>query len=82
MSSGPLNVAVTAGKYYVLGVGSNCSAGYYYDNTGGYAGANAGIGVFSNNRWSNAYPGPSNGYVPAATGTSVQAYAQKVVFGP
>jgi hypothetical protein len=79
VNSGIVDLPITNGTYYVLGVGWNCSATYYYDGSG-WDGFDAGIGLFANNRWDNAYPGPSDPYLPPSTGTSSLAYAQIVRF--
>ena len=40
--------------------GWNCAATYYWDNTGTYAGHDAGIGIFNVSHWDNSYPGASD----------------------
>jgi hypothetical protein len=82
-SSGPIDLPITAGTYYALGVGWNCAATYYWNNAGTYTGFDAGVGNFTNSRWDNAYPGPSDFYVPPNTGTGTTTYAHHVYFsGP
>lgn len=79
-ASGIIDVPTTSGNYYVLGVGWNCTATYYYQGGGGWAGVDVGIGAFENNRWDNAYSGASDFYIPPNTGTSSTAYAQRIYF--
>ncbi len=82
VESGPINVDITSGQYYVLGVGWNCSATYYYAQ-GGWAGFDGGVGTFANSRWDNAYPGISGAYIPPNTGTGGTAYLHRVLWaGP
>ncbi|MCX4248051.1 hypothetical protein [Paraliomyxa miuraensis] len=73
-------VPVIAGNYYILGVAWNCSATYYWDGTGAYAGVDAGIGIFNVSHWDNGYPGASDLYVPPNTGTGNTVYVHRVTF--
>lgn len=75
-------VPVTAGSYYVLGVGWTCSVTSYWNSSGAYAGDDGGIGLFNVNHYDNAYAGPSDVYVPPNTGPASTPYAQRVFFGP
>jgi len=79
-SSGPIDLPITNGMYYALGVGWNCSLTYYWSNGGAWAGFDAGIGIYNNNRWDNGYPGASDMYVPPNTGGGTTAYPQRVTF--
>lgn len=79
-NSGPMAVPIVNGNYYALGVGWNCTATYYWQSGGAWAGFDAGVGLFENNRWDNAYPGPSDFYTPPNTGTSSTTYPQRIFF--
>jgi hypothetical protein len=74
-------VPVTAGMYYVLGAASSCSVTHYWNSSGAYAGVDAGIGLFNANHFDNAYPGPSDDYVPPNMGSMSTVYVQRVHFG-
>jgi hypothetical protein len=74
-------VPVTAGRYYVLGVGALCPVTNYWNSTGAYAGADGGIGLFNVSHWDNAYPGPSDAYWPPNVGGVNTVYVQRVFFG-
>lgn len=74
-------VPVTAGSYYVLGVGWTCSVTSYWNSSGAFAGADAGVGLFNVSHWDNAYPGPSDAYLPPNVGPLTTVYAQRVFFG-
>jgi hypothetical protein len=74
-------VPVTAGSYYVLGVGWTCMVAAYYNSSGLYAGDDGGIGISNVSHFDNAYPGPSDMYVPPNVGTVNTVYAQQVFFG-
>lgn len=76
--SGLVDIDVTSGTYYALGVGWNCTLTYYWESSGGSIGADAGIGTFSNNRWDNSYPGASDFYVPPNVGAASTSYPQRV----
>ncbi|MCA9710336.1 MAG: hypothetical protein KDK70_31140 [Myxococcales bacterium] len=76
----PAPVPITSGMYYVTGVGWNCAATYYWDNTGAYAGHDAGIGIFNVSHWDNAYPGASDVYVPPNTGGGGTAYVHRYLY--
>ncbi len=80
-SAGMPSLAITGGLYYVLGVGWNCSATYYWDGSGAYAGVDGGVGLFNVSHWDNAYPGPSDLYVPPNTGGGNTVYVQRITFG-
>jgi hypothetical protein len=80
-SAGIPLVPVTAGFYYVLGAGWTCSVTSYWNSSGIYAGQDAGIGLFNVSHWDNAYPGPSDMYVPPSVGGLNTVYAQRVYFG-
>lgn len=73
-------IPVTAGMYYVLGAASSCSVTHYWTSDGSFAGFDAGIGLFNVSHWDNAYPGPSDLYVPPNTGGLNTVYAQRVYF--
>ncbi|MCX4248052.1 hypothetical protein [Paraliomyxa miuraensis] len=70
-------VPITTGMYYVLGAGTSCNALFYWEIS---VGTDVGVGIANNNRWDNAYPGPSDMYVPPNTGTN-NIYVQQVFFG-
>jgi hypothetical protein len=74
-------VPVTAGSYYVLGAAWTCSVTSYWNSSGAFAGADGGIGLFNVSHWDNAYPGPSDMYLPPNVGTVNTVYAQQVFFG-
>lgn len=74
-------VPITAGMDYILGVGWNCSATYFWTSDGSFAGTEGGIGLFNENHWDNAYPGASDMYVPPNTGGPNTVYVQRVHFG-
>lgn len=76
--SGNINLPVTNGRYYLLGIGWNCQAIYYWHSAGAWAGFDTGIGIFTDNRWDNAYPGASDAYTPPNQGTSSTAYPHRV----
>lgn len=78
-SSGPVDLRVTAGTFYTLGTAWNCSATYYWDNSG-WLNADGGIGLMAASRWDNSYPGFSENYVPSGNGSSSTAYAQQIHF--
>ena len=73
-------VPVTAGSYYVLGVGWECSVTSYWNSSGMYAGDDGGIGLFNVSHWDNAYAGPSDMYLPPNVGSPNTVYAQQVFF--
>ena len=79
-AAGLSDIPVTNGMYYVTGVGWNCNATYYWDNSGAFAGVDAGIGIFNVSHWDNAYPGASDLYVPPNTGGGGTVYAHRVFF--
>jgi hypothetical protein len=82
-NSGVANVPITDGNYYVLGVGWNCSATYYWNNASAWVDYDAGIGIFTDNRWDNSYPGPSDMYTPPGTGTPSTTYPHQILWaGP
>jgi hypothetical protein len=79
-AAGIPTVPITNGSYYILGVGWNCSATYYWDGSGAYAGVDAGVGIFNVSHWDNSYPGASDMYVPPNTGGGSTVYVHKVTF--
>ena len=80
-ASGPIGLPITSGMYYALGVGWNCTATYYWNSNGAYTNFDAGIGLFTNTRWDNAYPGPSDLYVPPNIGPSgTTTYRHRVYY--
>ena len=82
-NSGTIDLAVTDGNYYVLGVGWNCTATYYWNNVGTWADFDAGIGIFTDNRWDNGYPGASDMYTPPNSGTNSTTYPHQILWeGP
>lgn len=83
VSSGPANIPVVNGNYYVLGAGWNCAATYYWNNAGTYQNHDTGVGIFAVSHWDNSYPGPSDVYVPPNTGSGATAYDHQVLWaGP
>lgn len=74
-------VPVTSGMYYVLGVGWNCAATYYWNSSGAFAGADGGLGTFNVGHWDNTYPGASDLYVPPNASGANTVYTQRVFFG-
>ena len=74
-------VPITSGLYYILGVGWNCEATYYWDSTGTYANDDGGLGDTHVGYTDNAYPGASDMYVPPNNGAPTTVYPQRVHFG-
>ncbi|MCA9705291.1 MAG: PT domain-containing protein [Myxococcales bacterium] len=80
-SAGIPLVPITSGLYYILGVGWNCQATYYWDSTGTYAGADGGLGAAHVGYTDNSYPGASDMYVPPGNGGPATVYPQRVHYG-
>ena len=76
VSSPGIELAVSAGTYYSLGVGWSCKATYYADY-GSFDGDDGGVGGFSGNHYDNAFTS-ATGYTPATVGSGSFAYAQVV----
>ncbi len=76
-SSGDIDLDITAGNIYMLGVGHTCSMTYYWE-TDSWSGTDVGIGTFRNPHWDTAYSGYSSSYYPSSTGSSSIAYTQIV----
>jgi len=76
-SSGDIDLAITAGNIYMLGVGFTCSV-TYYGETASWSGTDVGIGTFRNPHFDTAYSGYSSSYYPTSTGASTIAYTQIV----
>ncbi len=76
--AGDVDVDLTAGLYYSLGVAWNCSATYL----GAYTGPETvtDFGTASGTRWDNAYPGYSASYDPPNLGSGSTLYNQTVTF--
>ena len=72
VSSGPIDLPLTPGTYYGVGVGWNCSATYYAGTP--MMGQDYGVGTWQNNIWDNAYPGASWTYAVPEVGASDLAY--------
>ncbi len=77
VSSGDIDLAVTMGNNYMLGVGFTCSTTYYWES-GSWSGTDTGIGTFRNPHFATSYSGYSATYYPPNTGASTQAYTQIV----
>ena len=76
-SSGAINITLSAGYHYALGVGWSCSANYQ-GNSSGWAGHATNIGAFRGNIWDNAY-GYTTSYSPPGAGGTSLAYAQRII---
>jgi len=79
-SSGTIDITLSAGYHYALGVGWSCSA-TYQGNTGTWGGHATNIGAFRGNIWDNSYPGYTTVYSPPNAGGSALAYAQRITTG-
>ena len=77
ISSGTIDLAVTNGNKYMLGVGYTCTA-TTYGASGSWSGYDTGIGTFRNPHFSSGYTGYSASFVPGSTGGSTTAYTQIV----
>ena len=76
-SSGDIDLAITAGNIYMLGVGFTCAV-TYYGETSSWSGYDVGIGTFRHPHFDTAYTGYSSSYFPTSTGASTTAYTQLV----
>jgi len=81
-SSGPLDLPVTSGTYYALGVGWDCSATYYSATYDTMTGRDAGIGYVRGNAFSNSYPGYSPAFMPSNFNAGGPHYDQIVTVAP
>ena len=78
VSSGDIDLAVTAGHKYMLGIGyASCSV-TSYGESGSWSGYDTGIGTFLNPHFTSSYTGYSSTFVPSSTGGSTTAYTQTV----
>ena len=71
-ASGTVDEPMTAGSFYALGVGWNCSATYYADS--GTSDSDAGFGTVVGTAWSNSYSGYSTAFNPPNHGGGSTVY--------